>query len=93
MEKIMLIKMVKSEQYNKIILTYVKIEENETDKFKGYPEYVEWIEDLGIFNKITKQDFGKVIEAETQYSKPDYLGKCKIELKNIISNGRKIEIR
>ena len=68
-------------------------EESENENFKGYPEFVDWIENKEIFNQISKNDFGRVIDAEQEYSKPDFQGKCKLILKSIIVNGKKNNIR
>ena len=92
MEKIMLIKILKSKQYNKLILTYAKINDNNNDSFKGMAEFTQWIDDTELFNKFDKNDFGKVIDGNTAYSQPDFQGKCKIILTDIIVNGKNIKL-
>ena len=93
MEKIMLIKAVKSEQYNKIILTYAKTEIIDKEKFKGVQEYLMWIDKVELYNEFKKEDFMKVIDAELGYSAPDFNGKCSQIIKSMVVNGRRIELK
>ena len=95
MEKIMLIKIVKSEQYDALILNYVKAESIEKEKYKGYTEYTQWIRgiDNEVFNKLSKEDFGKVIDANMTLTEPDFQGRCKQVIKDFIVNGKRIEIK
>lgn len=95
MEKIMLIKIVKSEQYDALILNYAKAESIEKEKYKGYTEYTQWIKgkDNEIFNKLSKEDFGKVIDANMTLTEPDFQGRCKQVIKDFIVNGKRIEIK
>lgn len=94
MEKIMLLKIVKSEQYDSLILSYVKAEISEKDKYKGYTEYTQWIKgkENELFNQLTKEDFGKVIDANLTFTEPDFQGKCKQIIKDFIVNGKRITI-
>lgn len=94
MEKIMLIKIVKSEQYDALILNYIKYESVDKEKYKGYTEYTQWIKgkDNNLFNQLTKEDFGKVIDANLGMTEPDYKGQCKQIIKDFIVNGKKITI-
>lgn len=94
MDKIMLLKIVKSEQYDSLILTYVKAETMEKEKYKGYTEYTQWIKGKNneLFNILSKEDFGKIIDANLGITEPDFQGKCKQIIKDFIVNGKKISI-
>lgn len=95
MEKIMLLKIVKSEKYDALILNYVKADIVEKEKYKGYTEFTQWVKGQNneLFNQLHKEDFGKVIDANLTISEPNFNGECKQILKEVIVNGRKIEIK
>lgn len=94
MEKIMLLKIVKSEQYDSLILNYAKADIIEKEKYKGYTEFTQWIKgkDNKLFNELKKEDFGKVIDGNIGMSEPNYKGECHQILKEIIVNGKTIKI-
>ena len=94
MEKIMLLKIVKSEKYDACILNYVKADIVDKEKYKGYTEFTQWLKgkDNPIYNELKKEDFGKVIDANLGISEPNFNGECKQILKDILVNGRKITI-
>lgn len=89
MEKIILSRVVCTKN-NKTMLVFLKGVSSSSTKVKGYNENIQWFDDLDIFNKLEQSDFGVLVDAELGYSEPNYQGLCTLEIKQLISKGRKI---